>query len=73
MTRIVILTLISKEASHSCSNSLANFSFRYAWRRLKKRMRDEKGETVAEPELIDKWNSTTTNNTKNQAEKDDVT
>lgn len=44
---------------------------KYAWRRLKARMRDEKGETVAEPILKDKWNSTTTNNTKNQAEKDD--
>lgn len=44
---------------------------KYAWRRLKKRMRDEKGETVAEPELRDKWNSTSTNTQKNQAEKDE--
>jgi len=34
---------------------------KYAWRRLKQRMRDEKGESVNEPELIDKWNSTNIN------------
>merc|ERR1719429_976693 len=34
---------------------------KYAWRRLKKRMREEKGEKVNEPVLIDKWSSTNVN------------
>merc|ERR1719361_350636 len=34
---------------------------KYAWRRLKARMRAEKGETVAEGELKDKWSSTNVN------------
>merc|ERR1719361_3324773 len=34
---------------------------KYAWRRLKARMRAEKGETVAEVELKDKWSSTNVN------------
>jgi len=43
---------------------------KYAWRRLKQRMRSEKGEEVAAPVLTDKWNSTTTNKTKTQSEID---
>lgn len=34
---------------------------KWAWRRLKARMRDEKGEKVNAPELKDKWNSTNVN------------
>jgi len=58
---------ISSDDDEDCHPNIDKF----AWRRLKKRMRDEKGETVAEPVLTDKWNSTSTNTQKNQAEKDD--
>jgi len=34
---------------------------KYAWRRLKQRMRSEKGEQVQEVELKDKWSSTAVN------------
>jgi len=39
---------------------------KYAWRRLKQRMRSEKGEQVQEVELKDKWSSTAVNRTQPQ-------
>lgn len=48
---------------------------KYAWRRLKQRMRSEKGEKVQEVELKDKWSSTNVNRSqpkKHLAETDPV-
>jgi len=51
---------ISSDDDEDCHPNIE----KYAWRRLKARMRAEKGETVNEPELRDKWSSTAVNNTK---------
>lgn len=44
---------------------------KWAWRRLKKRMRAEKGETVNEPILKDKWNSTNVNKAADKKPEDE--
>lgn len=53
---------ISSDDDEDCHPNIE----KYAWRRLKARMRAEKGETVQAPELRDKWSSTITNNKKEE-------
>jgi len=55
---------VSSDDDEDCHPNIDKF----AWRRLKQRMRAEKGIEVAEPELKDKWNTTNVNKAVDEIE-----